>query len=241
MRAIDGTSETDVMTEYQLPSLSFDLDVSFLYADDIETIEHGAAAIGRTSDLLALVQGIAIIRIERDGLWLQSGYKSLGAYRVAQAARLNMPRSSISHRRRIAEQWIKHRKMLAKVSLEGNVTKLKYLDDALALHENKREVLAHFKNDTFDEWVEYARPKVIEPEFPDVQAEIDDSGVRIDGKAVIAWGDDLSEREKQWTGEILKRAYRARAGGCKACVLSVYDDGEARALELYLKKIRSKK
>jgi len=46
---------------------------------------------------------------------------------------------------------------------------------------------------------------------------------------------------RKWISGLMERAYNARHGGNLAHVVEVYDEGEARAVDNFLKKLRSKK
>jgi len=226
---------------YPLPKMSVNIDAEFLYSDNLETVETGAKSIGKSSDILSLILGLAIIRIERDGLWRQAGFDNLRSYRVAQHGRLNMPKSSISTKRRVAEAWLAHKRLLSRVPIDGHVSKLVFLNEAMRLHQDHRLVLDHFKKDSYDAFRLWARPDLKRPELPAVAALITDSGITIDGRPVLQWPDDFPENERAWLGRILERSYAARAGGNVAHVVPVYDDGEARAVDNFLKKLRSSK
>jgi hypothetical protein len=242
LAVIDGTAETSNEVMYQLPNLSVDLEVDFLYSDDLSVVEQGALSVGVTTDLLALVQGMAIVRIERDGLWMQAGYANLREYRIAQAARLSMPRSTISNRRRIAEAWLTHRKLLAKVALEGRIQKLLYVSAALDKHQDRKAVLDHFRKDPVDAFKAWALPD-IEPEGiqPEAEVKAGTEGISVSGKLSLLWATDYPADERRWLGGVVERAYRARSGGNMAHVVSVYDAGEARAVDLFLKRHRESK
>lgn len=243
MKAIDGSAPvTDVATFYPLPAIAGGLDVDFLYSDDLDTVESGASSLGRTTELLALVQGIAIVRVERDGLWSQGGFANLRAYRIEQSARLGMPRSTVSARRAIAEAWLTHKKILGKTSLEGNISKLPFITPALELHEDRKLVMDHFRHDTFEEFVAFARPDLRPAEdLPTVDAKLSDYGIDIEGETVLVWPSNYPKPEREWLGDVVMRAFKARSGGNMAHVVSVYDTGEARAVDNFLKKLRSGK
>jgi hypothetical protein len=241
MKAIDGATEYNVQKAYQLPRMEAELDADFLYSDNLETIETGARTFARSAELLALVTGMAIIRIERDGLWMQAGFDNLRAYRIAQKERLGLPKQTISTYRKIAESWLENRKLLARVPLEGHISKLSYFSAALAYHQDSKLVVDHFKRDSFDEFRSFARPDLARPELPAVDYDLTDSGILIDGLPVLLWSDALPDPDRKWLGNILEKSYQARAGGNLAHVVAVYDDGEARAVDNFLKKLRASK
>lgn len=225
---------------YDVPNLEADLEVDFLDAPELEAMEEGIRKIAATNDLLALVQGVAIVRIEREGLWRQAGFETLHGYRVEQGSRLAMPRSTISNRRRIAEAYLENRKFLGKVDLSGHVQKLIFLPAALSRYE-RREVLSHFKTDSYRDFKAFAVPTLPRPDLPDVDLSVRDGELMLDGEGLMEFAEELPDEEREFVTRTLKAAYRARRGSCLAHVVPVYDEGEARAVDNFLKKLRAKK
>jgi hypothetical protein len=226
---------------YDVPELDADLNVDFMDGEDLESIEDGIRKIAVTSDLLALIQGVAIVRVEREGIWRQGGFDNLRAYRIAQGERLGMPRSTISLRRKTAEGWLDNRKLIGKFALAGHVSKLTLLSEALRKFEDRREVIAHFKADTYREFRDLVRPRRLESGLPDVDLHVDASEISLDGVPMLAFDEDLAAEERTFIAQGLRDLYRARRGNLIAHVVPVYDAGEARAVDNFLKKLRSSK
>ena len=230
---------TDIVP-YEVPPVDSELELDFLDYNSLEALEDGIRKIEATTDALALVQGIGILKIEREGLWMQGDYPNLQSYRQAQGERLGMPRSTISRRRKTAEGYLDNRKLLGKTPLSGNISKLAYLNDALRIHE-RREVLAHFKGDSFREFEAWAYPRLAAPDMPDVSMSIEGDDIVLDGTPMLSFEEDLDPAERDFIARILQAAYRARRGNLLPHIVAVYDQGEARALENALKKIREGK
>lgn len=237
---LDGTVPDAGLTLYQVPDLAADLELDFLGAQDLETIEEGIRQIQVTSDILALVQGVAIVKVEQESLWRQAGYDNLRAYRIAQLERLGMPKQTVSRRRAVGGAYLTHRKLLGKTPLVGNVEKLRYLDEALRQHE-RRDVLSHFKRDSLREFVAWIRPREIEAPLPDVDLEVEGDDLLLDGEPSLAFAPGLPASERSFIARTLEAAYRARRGDCLAHVVAVYDRGEAIAVDRFLKELRSQK
>jgi hypothetical protein len=240
MKAIDGSVPNAGVTLYEVPELGSDLVIDFIDASDLEQIEQGIREIQSTTDLLSLVQGIAVLKIEREGLWMQAGYHSLNEYRIAQNQRLGMPRQTLSRRRMVAEGYLDNRKSLGSFPLHGHVEKLGLLNQAVKQY-GRRDAISHFKKDTFKAFSEWIKPKQITEDLTDVEIRLIAEGIEIGGEPVLLWPTDYPEPDRKWLGSVVERAYQARAGGNQALVLSVYDDGEARAVELFLKRHRAGK
>lgn len=239
-QAIDGTVQGEVVP-YSLPDMDGDIEFGFLDEDDLSVLETGIRKASGASELLGLALGIAIVKIEREGLWMQAGYKTLREYRIAQTERLGMPKQTISQRRQIAEGWMLARGLLSGFSLAGHVAKLQYLEKAVRLHKNKRQVLERFKKDSFREFVAFARPGRLEPEFPDVDIAIRKDRILLSGEALLTLDLALPQEERDFIFTTLKDAYRARSGNCLAHVVSVYDVAEARWVDKAIREHRSKK
>ena len=100
---LDGTSH-DLVPYEDLPVEELDVNVSF--SESLKDEEADIVSIQVTTDLLGLVQGVKIARIEREGLWRQGKWSNLRAYRIDQAERLKFPKSTLSLRRAWGEAWI---------------------------------------------------------------------------------------------------------------------------------------
>jgi len=238
MKALDGVVENAGVTVYEPPDLGDDeLVIDFLDGTDLTQIEEGIRRIQDTNDLLALVQGIAILKIEREGLWMQADFPSLQSYRIEQNKRLGMPRQTVSRRRMGAEGYLDNRKALGAFLLHGHIEKLGLLSRAVSQF-GKREAVGHFKKDSYREFAEWVAPKAIAEDLPDVAVKLRADGISIDGEAVLLWPTDYPDPERKWLGSVVERAYKARYGGNLAHIVSVYDEGEARAVDLFLKKHR---
>lgn len=224
---------------YEPPELSAEIGVDFLESTDLSDLEGGIRKIERATDLLALIQGLGIVKIEREGLWQQAGFRSLRDYQKDQAKRLNMPGPTISSRRRIGEAWIQYRKDLAEFPLQGHVAKLRFFGQAMKLHQKKTLVLKHFREDSFRDFVRFSRPE--RPELQEVASSLRAGVLYIDDSPVARVDAGLSEEERAFIETVLRRAYTARRGNLVPHIVPVYDKGEARAVDNFLKKYRSGK
>jgi len=233
-------------TPYQLPSIEgsqIEVEAEFLQSDSLEEIEGGVSRINAGIDILALVQGLAILKIEREGLFFQAGFKTSAQYFREADARLNMPRQTISQRRQTAEAYLQFRKRLSRTNLSGHVSKLRYLPRAAELH-GEGEAVETFKAASVRSFIEYATGEEERPyslELPAISASINRGRVMIDGKSIAAIDEGLEEEEKTFFIDILRGAYQARKSGLLPHIVPVYSKGEARAIDNFLKKHRAKK
>lgn len=225
---------------YEPPEISEDVAAEFLESSNLEDIEAGIQKVERASDLLSLIRGLGIIKIEREGLWQQAGFKSLWEYQRVQAQRLGIPSPTITMSRRIAEAWIDNRKLLSSIPLEGNVSKLRYFNAAVKLHGNRRLVLKHYKEDSFRDFVRFSRPAP-KPELSEVSASVRSGVLYINDLPIASLDPGIAEEERDFLSGILRRAYAARKGNLLPHIVAVYDQGEARAVDSFLKKYRESK
>jgi hypothetical protein len=227
------------LTVYDVPDLDADLAIDFLGSRDLAEIENGIRSIEATSNVLALVQGVAIVKVEREGLWAQAGFTSLWEYRRASSGRLNMAYSTVSTRRRIAEAWLDYKKLLQGIDLSGQVSKLRVFSQAVKRHGEKA-TLQHFKKDNYQDFHRFALPRPKTDQLPDVDVSVKEGTLYIEGTEALTVSDDLDKPEIAFIVGVLKSAYRARLGNLLPHVVAVYDKGEARAVDNFLKKYRAK-
>lgn len=228
------------LNEYPVPVFEAEAAVDFLESRSLEDLEEGIRRLETVGDLMSLVQGVAIIKIESEGLWMEAGFPNLRAYRIEQSARLGIPASTISTRRRVAEAWLAWRKFLGRRDLSGHASKLRYLDAAMERHEDRRLVLDRFwklSRHDFEAWAK--GPRLLDGGLPEVDARIQDGTLLLDGEPVLELDDGLDEEERSFIASTLQAAYRARAGNCLAHVVACYDPGEARAVDRFLKERRA--
>jgi hypothetical protein len=236
-KTIDGASR-DVV-QYDVPLQ--DLEVNVEFTDDLEREESDVSHIQVTTDILGLVQGVKIARIEREGLWRQGGYDNLRSYRIAQLERLGIPRSTLSVRRIWGEAWIDYNKVLRKLPIRGNCSKLNLFDAAMRTHE-AREVLDHFKRDSLREWESWVRPALPLPsDLPDVEVSIEGDEILLDGVPMLAFDEDLGAEERGFLAGMIKDVYRVRRGALVPHVVGCYDASEARWVEKALREHRASK
>jgi hypothetical protein len=233
---IDASSKA--LVEYELPDIEADVEVSFLDSDDLETIENGVRQAEVASELLAIIQGVGIVKIESERLYVQAGFDTLQAYRIAQNQRIKMPPSTVTNRRRIGEGWLKYRKALGRFDMAGHVQKLVLLDEAVEKH-GRTEALRAFKSMSFREFKDWVRPLLEAPDLPEVDVRVQGDSIFLDGEELVAVSSDLPDEERSFLVKTLAAVYRARRGNLLPHIVPVYDEGEARAVDRALKQIRA--
>lgn len=127
---------------------------SFGKSDDLQELEQGLLEMRKVMDQIVLAFGLTVLRIEEEGLWQQSGAPNLRAYRIKHLERLNIPKQTISTRRRIARGYMENKKALEGIDLTDNLSKLIHFSRAVSKH-GKYETLKHFQEDTLAEWEKF--------------------------------------------------------------------------------------
>lgn len=132
--------------------------------------------------------------------------------------------------------------MLRKIDLSNRAVHLLYLDDALANHE-RREVVSHLRADTFREFKVWATGREARAEslVPNVSMSFREGTLYADDTPIMTMEDEADDVYREPIAEVLRGAFRAWKGKCLAHVVPVYDSGEARAVDNFLKKLRAQK
>lgn len=230
----------ETVNSYPIPQLKTETTIDFINSTSLERLENGIKKLEGVGDILALIQGIAIVKIESEALYNEAGFQCLNDYRKLQTQRYNMPKQTLSDRRRIGEGWLAFGEELKNFALDGHISKIRYLNKALERHKDKKKVVQAFKTKTAREFQEYALgPKLLETNFPDVDIEIKDDEILLDGEALLTLDEELTEEEKNFISSILLTAYKVRKGGYLVHISGVYDMGEAKAVDNFIKKRRS--
>lgn len=131
---------------------------------------------------------------------------------------------------------------MRRLDLTDKSTHLLYLDDALKRYE-KQDVLAAFKSMSSREFKEFALGggATRKADLPEVALSISEGEIRLDGTPFLSFEEEIPEEERDFIGKLLQKAYRARAGNLLPHVVAVYGEGEARAVDNFLKKHRAEK
>lgn len=226
-------------TPFELPAMAEEIRPSFMESSDLAEVEGGIRTIDRTTAMMRVVQGIAILKAE--SLWNQSGAASLRDYRIEAHSRYGLSRGEVSRLRKIGYAWMDHSRLLKKVDLSSKARHLYYLQDAIDRYGDKKLAVKQLEVLTVQEFQAWARGSRAEKPAADRSVTVGKSGLKLDGISALSYDDSLPDEERAFIGHILKAAYKARTGGGLAHVVSVYDEGEARAIDLFIKKRRAGK
>jgi hypothetical protein len=144
------------------------------------------------------------------------------------------------------EKFIDFHKPLTKAGfiLEGNASKLRYLEAALENHDEE-EVFNRIAHDTLRGFIAWAqRPNLIEhkpePETR-VDVKIEGNKLLIDGKNILNFPKNISPKIKELVSEDLEKTFSIREGGNQPYIVETYGKGEQVSIENFLKKLRAKR
>ncbi len=241
---IDGTVH-NLPVVYEIPGSDLGiLDLDFLQSNDLDVIESGIRDLNEVSEFVVLAKGIAITKAEREGLYRQAGFSTLREYRQEQFRRLNSPKGTISSWRRIGEGYLDNLQFIQayRLPIRKNIVKFSILTDALRRYD-RAEVSKKFVELSFREfslWVNPASP-VYELQDVDLVVDFESGRILLDGIQLMQISDEIPNEERHFVSSLLKDGYRARRGNCIAHVVAVYDDGEARAVDNFIRARREKK
>lgn len=235
IKTIDGTTEVQAV---EMPRLAEELEIGdFIRSADLDEVETGIRSLSRAAGSLVLVEGLAILRAEE--LWEQSGLSSLQEYRKQQNKRLDMTRAAISQRRAIAHAWIDNTKYLRNMDLSNKSRHLLFLDRAIKRH-GRKEAISRMVDMSAREYGLWATGAEDEEPLPLIAFRVRGDDVLIDNAPALSFR-ELEPRKRELIADVLKAAARAWAGQCIPHVVPVYDEGEARAVDNFLKKYRASK
>lgn len=142
-----------------------------------------------------------------------------------------------------ASGFIDNRKILKNVSLEGRGDKLAYINRALIEHDPK-EVISHFRKDSARDFRDFAsgvNTASPEKELPDISITSRGNTILIDGEEAVTISDSVDDYKRKLIIDLLHDGARAWRGQCIAHVVACYDDGEVRAVDNAIRKIRAAK
>jgi hypothetical protein len=196
------------------------------------------------SNLLLL--GLSCVVIDREGVYRKAGFNSYLEYSERLFAKLEIARQTLSDAKIIVAAYIDHYKGLSKQNFQlgRNAHKLRFLEEALESHPDAAEVYSMAANSTFKEFVDYARRSdkaAFPPPESRVTIKIDGGKIFIDGQNILNIPDAVPAKVKESVARDLAETFRIRASGNDPYIVDTYGKGEQRAIDSFLKKLRSQK
>lgn len=103
--------------------------------------------------------------------------------------------------------------------------------------------MSHLRADTFREFKVWATGRGARAEslVPEVSMSFREGTIYADDTPIMSMEDEADETYREPIADVLRGAFRAWKGKCLAHVVPVYDAGEARAVDNFLKKLRAQK
>ena len=190
---------------------------------DINEIEKAIKNLTNSIKNHIFLIGMGCVIIDREALYAEAGYKSYLEYAKHLYQETGLSPQSISAAKIIIEKFLDYYSELRKYgfNLEYNSNKLLYLENALENHKNRNEVFERIANDTFRDFLAYARSpdKKAALPAPLPKIKIKNGRITVDGKKY----EDLPEKTKQIVEQDFSELYAIRSSGNEPIITSVYD------------------
>jgi hypothetical protein len=232
--------------EYDQPDSVADRVFAALRAGNLEQIESSLAVVANNMRANILLIGLSCLVIEREGIYIEAGYRSYLEYSGRLFEKLEIAPQTLSDAKNIMAAYIDHYAELAKhgFKLGRNAHKLRYLEEAIENHGEAGEAYKKISTATFREFVEWAkRPEQAVPQVsePKIKIRIDGGMILIDGQNILNIPDTVPKKIKESVAKDLAETFRIRASGNEPYIVDTYGKGEQRAIDIFLKKHRSGK
>ena len=173
---------------------------------DVESLNQGILDIVRGMNQSILSLGLALVKIKKEKLYRELGFKKLRAYLLYLSNESQRTKSSLYNWLQIGEVYQKHRAHLEEIGFTGHdgPTKLLHLERALA-DNPQEEVFTNLKSMTFREFALYARSDRIISAVPVSDTPInfnettdeDLEETRIECETLTSWGHSFFYRGKE--------------------------------------------
>jgi hypothetical protein len=220
--------------------------LDFAYSESAQEVDTGIRETIRGVKLSIMAMGIALYRVDCDGLFIELGHRKFGEYVDRLAEETGMSRTTIYNWEYIGEAYVTNRQDLERIGFsdEDGPTKLPLLARALENH-TKREV---FKNliamsfRQFDEWSRGPAP-AIENSYTNVKLNGDQ--VLVGKEPLAVFSDGLNPEDRKYYQSWLVAAAEAKENKEYLRGYKFYDEQEAKLFDkVYareLKVLRAKK
>ncbi len=232
--------------EYDQPDTIADSVFSALRAGSIEQIETSLVVVANNMRADILLIGLSCLIIEREGIYIEAGYRSYLEYSGRLFEKLEIAPQTLSDAKNIMAAYIDHFKGLSKhgFKLGRNAHKLRYLEEAIVNHGEPEQAYKKVSTATFRDFVDWAKKSeqaaLPSPE-PKIKIKIDGGSVFIDGQNILNIPDTVPEKVKENVTKDLTETFRIRASGNEPFIVETYDRSEQRAIDIFLKKYRAGK
>jgi hypothetical protein len=212
-------------------------------SQDIASIETAIKHLADSIRNHIILIGLGCVIIDREGLYAKAGYNSYLEYAKHLYGKTGLSPQSISAAKIIMERFIDYNAELMRhgFDIERNSNKLLHLENALLAHRNRDDVFKHICNDTYRDFLDYARSgnsrRALPPPVPQIR--IAGGRILVDGKDF----DSLPAPVKKTVEHDFSEVCSIRAAGNAPVITPVYDEREARTLknkiDQFLKEMRA--
>jgi hypothetical protein len=213
---------------------------------DLDQIESALKNLSVSRTTASYLIGIGALIIEREKLYRKAGYRSYIEYARHLLEDIDIPVSTLSDDKIIMERWIDYYEPLtaAGFKLEGNASKLRYLEIALQNHDGE-DVFKRISRDSARTFIAWAQRKTLAEHKPGpetrVDAKTEGGKLFIDGKNILNFPKNLPESVRDMVKADLEKTFSIREGGNEPFIIGTYGRGEQAAIENFLKQYRAKR
>jgi hypothetical protein len=223
----------------RMPAGSFNLD--YAYSDNPREVDFGIRETIRGVKLSIMAMGIALYRVDCDGLFIELGHRKFGEYVNRLAEETGMSRTTIYNWEYIGEAYITHRADLERIGFsdEDGPTKLPLLARALENHA-KREVFRNLITMSFRQFDEWSRgpATALENNYTDVK--LKGGQVLVGNDPLAVFSESLKPEDRRYYQSWLIAAAEAKENNEYLRGYKFYDEQEARIFDkIYMRELRA--
>lgn len=232
-----------IQNVYDGPKKHKEFKLDFAYSKNASEVDSGIKDTIKGVKLSIMAMGIALYRVDVDGLFIDLGFKKFGEYIDHLSDETGMSRANFYNWEYIGEAYVKHRSDLDRIGFsdDDGATKLPYLSRALEYHP-KREVFKNIINMSKREFEEWSLPKTTK-KYKTVK--VTKNGVFVGTKPLVSFAEGISPKDKRYYENLILQGAIAIEQNEVVGIYRFYDNTEARAFDRYyqreLKSLRAKR
>jgi hypothetical protein len=215
--------------------------LDFAYSPDAKEVDAGIRETIRGVKLSIMAMGIALYRVDCDGLFIELGFRKFGEYVDKLAEETGMSRTTIYNWEYIGEAYLKHRADLERIGFsdEDGATKLPYLAQALE-HYPKREVYKNLVDMSFRKFQDWSKGPVPEIEKNYTNVKLKGDQILVGKDPLAAFSDNLAPEDRRYFQSWLVAAAEAKENNEYLRGYKFYDEQEANYFDkIYQRELRA--
>jgi hypothetical protein len=215
--------------------------LDFAYSSDANEVDVGIRETIRGVKLSIMAMGIALYRVDCDGLFIELGLRKFGAYVDKLAEETGMSRTTIYNWEYIGEAYLKHKTDLERIGFsdEDGATKLPYLAQALEYYP-KKEVYKNLVAMSFRKFQDWSKGPVPAIENNHTNVKLNGDQILVGNDPLAVFSDNLAPEDRQYFQSWLIAAAEAKENNEYLRGYKFYDEQEANHFDkIYQRELRS--